>query len=124
MNVFLWIVQAILAALFAMSGASKAIQQKDALAEKYTWMHDVSQATVRFIGVAELLGAVGLIVPAGAGIAVVLTPVAATGLAVLMFLAAALHIRRREARGVWVCAVLLALAVLVAWGRFGPYRFR
>jgi uncharacterized membrane protein len=83
MNVFLWIVQAILAATFAMSGLVKAIQPKDKLAGKYPWMQDASPATVRFIGVMELLGAIGLIVPAATGIAPVLTPIAGTGLVVL-----------------------------------------
>lgn len=121
MNVFLWIVQAILAALFAMSGLGKVLQPKDKLAGKYPWMEDVSQATVRFIGVMELLGAIGLIVPAAAGIAPVLTPIAGTGLAVLAILAAAMHIRRKEPSGVAVTAILFVLAALVAWGRFGPY---
>jgi uncharacterized membrane protein len=121
MNVFLWIVQAILAALFAMSGLAKAIQPKDKLAGRYPWMQDFSQATVRFIGVMELLGAIGLIVPAAAGIAPVLTPIAGTGLAVMMVLAAAVHIRRKEPSGVAVTAILFVLAALVAWGRFGPY---
>jgi uncharacterized membrane protein len=121
MNVFLWIVQAILAVMFAMSGAQKAIQPKDQLAAKYLWMHDFSQESVRFIGVVEVLGAIGLIVPSVTGIAPVLAPVAGTGLAVLLVLAAAVHIRRREPRGVWVTAVLFALTVLVVWGRFGPY---
>jgi uncharacterized membrane protein len=120
MNVFLWIVQAILAAMFAMSGLVKAIQPKDKLADKYPWMQDVSPATVRFIGVMELLGAIGLIVPAAAGIAPVLTPIAGTGLAVMVVLAAAMHIRRKE-HGVPVTAILFVLAALVAWGRFGPY---
>jgi uncharacterized membrane protein len=121
MNVFLWIVQAILAALFAMSGLVKVLQPKDKLADKYPWMQDFSQATVRLIGVMELLGAIGLIVPAAAGIAPVLTPIAGTGLAVMMVLAAAVHIRRKESSGVAVSAVLFVLAALVAWGRFGPY---
>lgn len=121
MNVFLWIVQAILAAMFAMSGLVKAIQPKEKLAGKYPWMQDVSQATVRFIGVMELLGAIGLIVPAAAGIAPVLTPIAGTGLAVMMVLAAAMHIRRKEPPGVAVTAILFVLAALVAWARFGPY---
>jgi uncharacterized membrane protein len=121
MNVFLWIVQAILAAMFAISGLGKILQPKDKLAGKYPWMQDVSQATVRFIGVMELLGAIGLIVPAATGIAPVLTPIAGTGLAVIVVLAAAMHIRRKEPSGVAVTAILFVLAALVAWGRFGPY---
>jgi uncharacterized membrane protein len=121
MNVFLWIVQAVLAALFAMSGLGKVLQSKDKLAGGYPWMQDVSQSTVRFIGVTELLGAIGLIVPAATGIAPVLTPIAGTGLAVIMVLAAAMHIRRKEPSGVVVTAVLFVLTALVVWGRFGPY---
>jgi hypothetical protein len=74
---------------------------------------------VRFIGTAESLGAIGLILPAAAGIAPVLTPVAATGLAITMVLAAATHLRRREPSGV----AFNAVAGLVAWGRFGPDAF-
>jgi uncharacterized membrane protein YphA (DoxX/SURF4 family) len=121
MNVFLWIVQAVLAALFAMSGLGKVVQPKEKLAGKYPWMQDVSQEMVRFIGVMEVLGAIGLIVPATVGIAPVLTPIAAVGLTVLTVLAAAIHIRRKEPSGVAVTAVLFVLAVLVVWGRFGPY---
>jgi uncharacterized membrane protein len=121
MNVFLWIVQAILAAMFAMSGLEKSIQPKAKLAGRYPWMQDVSPATVRFIGVMELLGVVGLIVPAATGIAPVLTPIAGTGLAVITVLAVAMHIRRKEPSGVAVAAILFMLAALVAWGRFGPY---
>lgn len=121
MNVFLWIVQAILAAMFAMSGLEKIIQPKDKLAGKYVWMQAFSQAAVRSIGVLELLGAIGLIVPAATGIAPVLTPLAATGLAVVMALAAVLHIRRKEVSALPIVAVLFVLTVLVAWLRFGPY---
>jgi uncharacterized membrane protein YphA (DoxX/SURF4 family) len=113
-SVVLWVVQAILAALFALSGLSKLAQQKDKLAEKYTWMSDFSAPMVRVIGALEVAGGIGLVVP-------VLAPLAATGLAVMMLLAAALHVRRREARGVVVAGVLLALTAFVAWGRFGPY---
>jgi uncharacterized membrane protein len=121
MNVSLWIVQAILAALFAMSGLVKFLQPKDKLTGRYPWMQDFSQATVRFIGVMELLGAIGLIVPAATGIVSVLTPIAATGLAVMMVLAAGTHIRRKEPSGVVVSAILFALTALLAWGRFGAY---
>ncbi|MFD0690224.1 DoxX family protein [Actinomadura fibrosa] len=121
MNVFLWIVQALLAAVFALSGLMKAVQPKEKLVDGYPVLRDFSQAAIRSIGVLELLGAVGLVAPAAAGVAPVLTPSAATGLAVMMVLAAALHARRREAPGVAVTAVLFVLAALVAWGRFGPY---
>jgi uncharacterized membrane protein len=120
-NVLLWIVQAVLAALFAMSGLAKDLQPKEKLAGKYPWMQDVSQTTVRFIGVMELLGAIGLILPAATGIAPVLTPVAGIGLAVIAVLAAGTHVRRKEPSGVATTAVLLVLAVLVIWGRLGPY---
>lgn len=121
MNVFLWIVQAVLAAAFGMSGVMKATQPKEKLTPRLPWAADFSAGTVRLIGVAELLGALGLILPAATGIAPVLTPIAATGLAIVMVLAAATHIRRREPSGVAFNAILFVLAALVAWGRFGPY---
>lgn len=114
MSIVLWIAQAVLAALFALSGLSKLVQQKDKLAEKYTWMDDFSTPMVRVIGALEVAGGIGLVVPP------VAAP-AATGLAVLMLLAAGLHVRRREPRGVVVTAVLLVLTALIAVGRFGPY---
>lgn len=76
---------------------------------------------MRSIGVTELLGTIGLIVPATTGIAPLLTPIAATGLAITMVLAGALHIHRKEPSGLMATAVLFVLCVLVAWGRFGPY---
>ncbi|HEV7709925.1 MAG TPA: DoxX family protein [Asanoa sp.] len=114
MSIVLWIAQAVLAALFAMSGLSKLVQQKDKLAEKYTWMADFSAPMVRVIGALEVAGGIGLVVPP-------LAAPAATGLAVMMLLAAGLHVRRRETRAVVITAVLVALTALVAWGRFGPY---
>ena len=121
MNVFLWIVQSILAAMFVMAGLMKSTQPKEKLAPKLPWVADFSAGTVRFVGVVELLGGLGLILPAATGIAPVLTPTAATGLAVVMVLAAATHVRRREPSAVAFNAVLFVLAAVVAWGRFGPY---
>ncbi|MCW6003437.1 DoxX family protein [Micromonospora sp. CPCC 205371] len=121
MNVFLWIVQAVLAALFVMAGVMKSTQPKEKLQPRLPYVEDLSAGTVKFIGVVELLGGLGLILPAATGIAPILTPIAATGLALVMVGAAATHIRRREPSGVAFNAVIFALAVLVAWGRFGPY---
>lgn len=121
MNVVLWIVQGILALLFAAVGLQKATQRAERLAPTMPWVKDFAPATVRLIGIVELLGAIGLILPAATGIAPILTPIAAAGLAVTMVLAAATHIRRKEPSAVALNAVLLVLAGFVAWGRFGPY---
>ncbi|GAA2390766.1 DoxX family protein [Nonomuraea africana] len=121
MNVFLWVLQILLAVMFAMSGLEKASQPWDKLTRKYPWMGHYPQAVVRLIAVPELLGALGLIVPAATGIAPILTPIAATGLAILTALAATMHIRRKETSGLTVTAVLFVLAAFVAWARFGPY---
>ncbi|MFM9595111.1 DoxX family protein [Streptomyces scabiei] len=121
MSIFLWMVQAVLAVLFAMAGAMKSTQPKDKLVEKLPWVADFSPGTVRFIGIVEFAGALGLILPAGTGIATVLTPLAATGLGMTMLLAAAYHVRKKEFAAIGLNAVLLSLAALVAWGRFGPY---
>jgi uncharacterized membrane protein YphA (DoxX/SURF4 family) len=122
-NVFLWIVQAVLAAMFAMAGVTKSTRPKDKLTEQLPWVADFSQGTVRFIGVVEFAAALGLILPGATGIAPVLTPLAATGLVVVMVLAAITHARRKEPGAIAFNAVLLILAALVAWGRFGPYSF-
>jgi uncharacterized membrane protein len=121
MNVFLWILQAVLALMFAMAGVQKATQPKDKLVTRLPWVADFSQGTVRLIGIAELAGALGLILPAATGIAPILTPLAATGLAVIMVLAAITHARRKEPGAIAFNAVLLVVAVVIAWGRFGPY---
>lgn len=117
MNVFLWIVQAVLAAAFAMSGLQKLTQSK----EKLPAIDGFSPGALRLLGVAEVLGVLGLILPAVTRIAPVLTPIAASGLAVVMVGAVVIHIRRREQSAAVVTAVLFVLAVVVAWGRFGPY---
>ncbi|WP_432197523.1 DoxX family protein [Streptomyces sp. bgisy027] len=123
MNVFLWILQAVLAAMFAMAGVMKSTQPKDKLVGQLPWVADFSPGTVRFIGIVEFAAALGLILPAATGIAPVLTPLAATGLVVVMVLAAITHARRKEPSAIAFNAVLLILAALVAWGRFGPYSF-
>jgi uncharacterized membrane protein len=123
MSVFLWILQAVLALMFAMAGALKATQPKDKLVTRLPWVADFSQGTVRIIGIAELAGALGLILPAATGTAPVLAPLAAAGLAVIMVLAAITHARRKEPGVIAFNAVLFVVAVVIAWGRFGPYSF-
>ncbi|MCU1643001.1 MAG: DoxX family protein [Nocardia sp.] len=123
MNVALWIVASVLGVAFVLAGAMKSTQPKEKLAEKMPWVQDVSTGTLRLIGITELLGGLGLVLPAWTGIAPVLTPIAASGIALIMVLAAGVHVRRKEFNALPVNAVLLALAVFVAWGRFGPYSY-
>lgn len=123
MNVLLWIIAGVLAAAFLAAGLGKATQPKEKLADKLEWVNDFSQGTVRFIGIAEILGAIGLILPGATGIAPILTPIAAVGLAITMVLAAVVHARRGETQLIVVNVVLFALALFVAIMRFGPQAF-
>lgn len=122
MNLALWIIAIVLAVGFAASGLMKIIRTKEQLvASGFGWAEDYSPSAIRLIGVAEVLGAIGLILPAVVHIAPVLVPLAAIGLALTMVGAAVMHARRKEAPMIAVNAVLLTLAVIVAWGRLGPY---
>jgi uncharacterized membrane protein YphA (DoxX/SURF4 family) len=122
-NVALWIIQIVLAAAFLIAGTTKVLTPKGKLRERMAWVDDFSQTSVRLIGTAEILGALGLILPAATGIAPILTPIAAVGLIIIMIGAAITHVRRQEPAIVPVNVVLLVLAAIVAWGRFGPYHF-
>ncbi len=123
MNIVLWVLQGLLALAFLASGAGKLLRRKEDAQKQMAWMEDFSQPTIRLIGTAELLAALGLILPAATGIAPILTPLAATGLVIVMIGAIVTHARRREPQGIATAAVLLVLAAIVAWGRFGPYSF-
>ena len=124
MNVVLWVIAGLLALAFLAAGTFKVSQSKEKLAAAgMAWTEDFSQPMIKTIGVLEILGAVGLILPAVLDIAPVLVPLAATGLALVMVGASITHYRRGETQMIAINAVLFALAVIVAWGRFGPYAF-
>ena len=102
----------------------KLAQPKAKLAESgMAWTEDFTQGQVKGIGAVEILGAIGLILPAALDIAPVLSALAAAGLAVTMLLAAVVHARRGEKSNIAVNLVLAALAVFVAVMRFGPNAF-
>jgi uncharacterized membrane protein len=123
-NVVLWIVAGVLAAAFLGAGLMKLTQPKKKLADSgMGWTEDFGDGAVKAIGALEVLGALGLILPAVFDIATVLVPIAATGLALLMLGAAVTHARRKESQMIVANVVLFALAAFVAWGRFGPYAF-
>ncbi|MFJ1811122.1 MULTISPECIES: DoxX family protein [unclassified Streptomyces] len=125
MNVALWAVAALLALVFLGAGAAKLAQPKEKLtaSPNMAWATDFSPGAIKAIGLLEVLAAIGLVLPAAVDIAPGLVPLAASGLALTMFGAAVTHSRRGEAQSVVVNVVLLALAVFVAWGRFGPHAF-
>lgn len=118
MDTALWIVQILLAALFLMSGLMKATQPREKLAERTPYVEDLTDGQVQQIGILEILGAVGLVLPAVTGILPWLTPLAAVGLALTMVGAAIVHFRRGEYPGIIINVVLFAMAVFVAYGRF------
>jgi len=118
MNVFLWIVAGFLAFVFLATGLFKLVRTKEQLAATgLGWVEDFGPGTIRLIGILEVLGALGLILPAVTGIAEVLVPVAAVGLTLNMLGAMSVHIRRREPTLVVVTAVLAFLCAFLAWGR-------
>jgi uncharacterized membrane protein YphA (DoxX/SURF4 family) len=125
MDTVLWVLQWVLAVMFLMAGAMKVMQSKEKLAEnaKTAWANDYPANTIKAIGMAEMLAAVGLVVPPLAGIAPVLAPLAALGLVALMIGAATVHKRRNETAMLMMNMMLGALALVVVWGRFGPEAF-
>ena len=119
MNNILWIIQGILAAMFAMAGVMKSTQPVDKLVKSgVTWANRFPLTTVRIIGLSELLGAAGLILPWLLNIFAVLTPVAAACLAIIQLLAIFHHAKHKENKAIVFNLVLMSLAAFVAYNRF------
>ncbi len=119
MNIALWIVQALLAVAFALTGFMKLTTPTEALVEAgMTYAAHVPAWMPKLAGAAELLAAIGLILPAALKIKPWLTPLAAAGLVVVMVLAMGLHASLGEWSALPVNLVLGGLAGFVAWGRF------
>jgi len=124
MSVVLWVIAGLLAAAFLVTGLTKVARPKEKLAASgMAWTDDFSPGVIKTIGTLEILAAIGLILPAVLKIAPVLVPLAALGLVVIMIGAAVTHARRKEYQMIIANTVLLVLAAVVVWGRFGPYSF-
>jgi uncharacterized membrane protein YphA (DoxX/SURF4 family) len=118
----LWTVQVLLAGIFLATGLTKLTQPRAQLAAgPMGWAADVSDVEFRAVGLLEVLGALGLILPGALGIAPLVTPLAAVGLALTMIGAIATHVRTGETDRLAVPVVLLALTLFVAIERFGAY---
>jgi putative oxidoreductase len=113
----LWTAQVLLAVVFAMTGFIKLTISSADLMQKMPAGLTLPVALIRFIGVAEVAGVIGLILPSATRILPVLTPVAAGALALVMALAAILHASRGEFASLLVVLVLGAVAVFISWGR-------
>jgi uncharacterized membrane protein YphA (DoxX/SURF4 family) len=124
MNIVLWILQIVLAFVFAGAGATKLVQTRDQLANRLgNWVNDFPAALLKWLGLAEELAAIGLIVPPLVHIAPILTPLAAIGVVIVMIGAILIHARRLEFPNVALTVALAIMAAVVAWARFGTYAF-
>lgn len=124
MNIVLWILQALLAAVFFGAGLTKIAKPKEELvAPMGEWVNSFPAPGLKFLGLVEVLGAVGLIVPPLVGVAPVLSPLAAVGIVAIMVGAIVAHARDSAGAKIAMNIVLGLLAAVVAWGRFGPYAF-
>lgn len=117
-NIILWIAQVVLGGMFIMAGIMKSTTPLTELTPQLPWAADMPELLVRFIGVSELLGGLGLLLPSLLKIKPVLTPVAAVGLAVVMVFAIIFHITRSEFPAIGFNIILALLAAFIAWGRF------
>jgi hypothetical protein len=114
-HVAYWVIAALLAAVYVFGGAKKLLQSQDQLRPMMGWVDAMPMPLVRTIGLLEVLGAVGVILPPLTGIAPGLAIAAAIGLAIIQIGAFALHLSRHELADLPLNAVLLVLAVAAAW---------
>ncbi len=125
MNILLWLAQGLLALAFLLTGLPKATMPIPLLAKRLPWTAHAPVALVRFIGIAEILGAIGVVVPDAlyalgvwkANVFPSLTIAAAVGLALVMVSAAGFHLIQREGPHSAPSVVLLLLALVVIVGR-------
>ena len=118
MHIALWIIQGLLAFAFFAAGMMKVVTPKPVLVEKLgDWVKNVPGEGLKVIGILEILGAIGVILPMALAILPILTPIAAIGLALTMVGAIMLHVNRKEYSKLAPNVVLLAFAVCVILGR-------
>ena len=114
LNIVLWSVQGFLALFFLAAGAPKIFGRG---IDKWTGFSDLPRSQVVFIGFAEVLGAVGLVLPMATGVLPWLTPLAAVGLAIIVLIATGFHMRADERLNAVETGVWAGIAAAVAIGR-------
>ena len=118
LNIFLWIAQVLLAATFIWGGCMKLFTPVGKLSVMWPWVAQIPIALLKFTGIVDLLGGLGLILPALLRIKPKLTPIAAVAIIILMICACIFHISRGEASVIGANIVLALIAAFIAWGRF------
>lgn len=116
-NILLWIAQVLLGGLFIMVGLTKSFQPIEEIAKMIPWVSNSPAAMVRFIGISELLGGIGLLLPSLLRIQPRLTSLAALGLTIIMGLATIFHIYRGEYEAIGMTIVIGLIAYFIFWGR-------
>lgn len=116
LNIILWVAQIGLAGMFIMAGVMKTFTPISELAVQQPWANDLP-GLVRFIGITELLGGIGLILPILLNIKPFLTPLSALGIALIMLFAIGFHVTRGEFGAVSLNLLLCVAALFIAWGR-------
>jgi putative oxidoreductase len=117
MHIALYVVQFALAGMFGMAGFMKTITPVEELAKNMAWVNDTGAGLVRFIGFAELLGALGLILPSVLRIQPKLSAYAGACLALVMLLAMMYHAMMAEYNLIPVNVIIGGACLFVAWGR-------
>lgn len=124
MNIALWIVAGLLALLFLYAGSQKLTAPREKLAEEMSFVPHASDTQIKLLGLAEVLGAIGLILPAAVDIAPMLVPIAALCLVIVMVGGVAVHLKLGDPIGkIGPPIVFGCLALFVAVMRFGPQAF-
>src|SRR5437870_9712256 len=116
MNIALWVVQVLTAVAFGGHGFLL-VSGPQRMGERVPWIRALPTPFVRVLGILEILGAIGVVVPAATGVLPLLTVAAAGGLVAMMLLAMLFHVTRREWPNIGLNLVLGALAFAVAYGR-------
>lgn len=117
LHIIAWILQGIMAAMFLMAGFMKSFTPVEQLPENLSWGKEMP-GLLRFVGISELLGAIGLILPSLLRIAPFLSVLAATGFSIIMILAAGFHTMRNEYHMIPVNLVLLLISLVIIWLRW------
>ncbi|MFF7472318.1 DoxX family protein [Streptomyces sp. NPDC008092] len=123
MNLLLWILQSLVAAVFLAVGTMKLVRNRVQLAPVFGWVGQASDTFVKISGVLDTLVGLGLILPGATDTAPVLVPCAALGGLAIMIGATRLHLRRSETSEAVGNLINIVLLVVIVWGRFGSHRF-